>query len=31
VPGYGDLVALEPGLIAAYDELIKQIDRALDQ
>jgi len=28
---YSDLVGLEPGLIAAYDELIKQIDRALDE
>ena len=26
---YSDLVALEPGLLVAYDELLKQIDRAL--
>ena len=28
---YGDLVLLEPGLLAAYDELLKQIDRVLEE
>ena len=28
---YGDLIALEPGLLAAYDELLKAIDRALEE
>jgi hypothetical protein len=28
---YGDLVEIEPGLARMYDEMLPQIDRALDR